>query len=497
MVSPSSIAANLSCLLYLVRHRADRGDEIREAIRVFRGSLGDQDVVLTATSGWLTINGERVPSSSPGVRDVNELLLSHQVQQLVWPAGVASADVTAVVSTLASYPGTYADWQAMLTALGPAAERVRLQQGGPDLALVHFPDSYTPLVPGQDFGVLAALQSQPFLNEGGLIPPPLPAAEPRGAPPLDRPTAPVRENPSILSGLVKRGRSAVDAGDMVALLRVGQEFLQAEASAQGEASARIYRLEMRRLFSRRELKELARLAAVGQHREAATAVLRGVGGVATDILMDLLAETEAMAERRGYYSAITRMEEGTEIIVHHLTHPAWFVVRNAADLCGEMGLVQAVPVLAQQVSHEDERVRKAVAAALRRIGTPDTVEPLARMLKDPSPAIRMQVIGNLDGDRDRALAMPLVTQLRTEESPDVIREILRALGRIGTPDALMALRGVALGEGKRLHRRHRVQAVEALGLAGAAARAILGGLSNDSDREVAAAAGQALATIPV
>ena len=97
-----------------------------------------------------------------------------------------------------------------------------------------------------------------------------------------------------------------------------------------------------------------------------------------------------------------------------------------------------------------------MAVALSRIGTPEVLEPLARMFKDSSPAIRVSVLGNLEGSKSRPLAMPLAALLETEEHPDVQREILRALGRIGTPDALLALRRVAQGDVRRLTKRLRL-----------------------------------------
>jgi HEAT repeat protein len=88
--------------------------------------------------------------------------------------------------------------------------------------------------------------------------------------------------------------------------------------------------------------------------------------------------------------------------------------------------------------------------------------------------------------------MPVAALLEAEEDPDVLREILRALGRIATPDALLALRRVAQGELRRLGKRPRTQAIESLAHAGAAATPILRALAQDSDPEIAGAARRAL-----
>jgi HEAT repeat protein len=102
------------------------------------------------------------------------------------------------------------------------------------------------------------------------------------------------------------------------------------------------------------------------------------------------------------------------------------------------------------------------------------------------------VLGNLDGSRARALAMPLAALLQTEEHPDVLREVLRVLGRIGTPDALLALRRVAQGEVRRFGKRIRLQAIESLGTVGPAGAQILRSLAGDADSEIGNAAARAL-----
>ena len=85
--------------------------------------------------------------------------------------------------------------------------------------------------------------------------------------------------------------------------------------------------------------------------------------------------------------------------------------------------------------------------------------------------------------------------LQREQDGDVIREILHALGRIGTADALMALRSVANGEFRQLDRKQRIQAVEGLGLAGPAAHQILRDLSDSKDDELGRTAAKLLAEV--
>jgi HEAT repeat protein len=196
------------------------------------------------------------------------------------------------------------------------------------------------------------------------------------------------------------------------------------------------------------------------------------------------------------FNALTQMKEGQDQLIHMLGHPQWFVVRNVADLVGELGLEAAVPALTKQLDHTDERVRRQVALALAKIGTRSAAEPLRRVLRDISPEVRRQAALGVGGRKASALAMPLVVALEEEKDPEVVRELIFALGRIGSPDAVQALIKLAQPAGKFFGRKPsglRITAVEALRVAGTpAALGTLQSLVNDSDKQVRAAALQAL-----
>src|SRR5439155_649369 len=103
-----------------------------------------------------------------------------------------------------------------------------------------------------------------------------------------------------------------------------------------------------------------------------------------------------------------------------------------AELAGELALEEAVPALAKQLEHEDERVRKAVALALAKIGSSSAAEPLRRALRDKSPEVRIQAALGVGGRKSAALAMPLVAAMEEEADEAVERELILALGRIGS-----------------------------------------------------------------
>jgi len=496
--NPNTIAANLAVLLYQARHLPEAVDILNEAARVLHLALCGEEFTALTIRSRLEINGRKLSESAPGVRDVNEHLLIHGVRHLMVPVSAGPEDLLAVARVLSAYPGAYADWNAVLAALGPTRGRIQIAGAGEDTPLLHYAEEEPAVLIGGE-SVASGIESlDPLAQDMTLTVPPVEPPDAYDAGPRARGRTYVdqQEDARRLQALVQTGRSADDAGDMIALLDVARTFLDAADAAAVESSARLYRVELSRMLSRRHLAQFAKLAAIGKHREVAVEVLRRLGAEATEVLMELLVESDSMPERRGLFTAITRMAEGTDIIVHHLDNPAWYVVRNAAELCGELQLAQSVPSLARAVRHPDERVRKSVVTALVKIGAREGLEALARVLKDPSPAIRVQVLGSLDGHWGRPLAMSLAALLETEDHPEVVREALRALGRIGTPDALQALQRAATGRNPRLTRRQQLQAIEALGLAGPPAAGILRGLAQGGDREVTEGATKALEAVP-
>jgi HEAT repeat protein len=260
-----------------------------------------------------------------------------------------------------------------------------------------------------------------------------------------------------------------------------------------EGSARRnYGIALRRMYTKPLLKGLAGLLSAPKHEADAVLALQRGGADAVEVLLEQLITSTAVNERRGIFDALRQANAGREQLIPLLRHEKWYVIRNIAELIGEMGMQSAVPELASCVSHPDERVRKAVALALAKIGTPNTGEPLRRALKDKSPEVRIQVAVGVGGRRTTGLAMPLIVALKDEEDETVQREMILALGRIGTPDAVQALIKVAQPSGFLFGRRSvalRLAAVEALRLAATApALGTLEGLGGDSDKQVRAAA---------
>ena len=314
------------------------------------------------------------------------------------------------------------------------------------------------------------------------------------------PTGPQAGN--ILQELVGITDIKVQQEQWADVAKVCAGIVRAETAAGGVASqnARPFNLALKRIMPRRTLEETARQLSNKAAKADALVVLGRMGENATDVLLDLLVLAPTVDERRAYFDALVHSRRGSEQVVRMLDHHEWFVVRNIAELCGELKLESAIPELAKLLSHTEERVRKASVVALAKIGTSATVEPLRQALKDPVTSVRVQALVLIDGKHNRALALRIASMLGEEENipPEVQKEMCNALGRTATPEGVQALVRQANPPRKLLRKpptQPRLWAVEGLRLASASsapAKAALEQLKGDDDKDVAAAATKAL-----
>ena len=313
------------------------------------------------------------------------------------------------------------------------------------------------------------------------------AQEPFGANTLDR-----------LTDLYLGIQAALEANEIEPAVHALSALIAWEPEAPAESGAS-YRIVLQRILTREHLALMAPF--VGDPRLGAEAikVMQRGGAEAAEALVARLMVAEDLKERRALVTALRAIPEGLAQVVRMLDHPQWFLVRNVAEAMGFQRVEEAVPGLVRCLSHGDARVRRAAATALARIGTPETVEPLRRVLKEGDPELRALVASSIGGHGSRALAMPLVAIAEQESDLNLLREYYRALGRIGTPDAVQALARAAEAGGRLLGRRpsaQRVAAVEGLRIAGGRlAKPALQALANDSDRAVRDLAALALAEL--
>jgi len=314
------------------------------------------------------------------------------------------------------------------------------------------------------------------------------AREPYGAGVLD-----------ALTDLFLGIQEALAAGEVEPAVHAMAAMIAWEPEAPDGSPRNSYRIVLQRLLTREHLEQVAPYVSDPRLGHEATKVMQRGGAEAAVVLLARLVAAEELKDRRALVTALRGIPEGLEQVVHVLEHSQWFVVRNVAEAMGVQRVEEAVPNLVKCLTHGDGRVRRAAAVALAKIGTPATVEPLRRVLKDGDPESRALIAASVGGRGARALAMPLVAFAEQEQDLDVLREYYRALGRIGTPEAIKALALAAEPGGRLLGRRpssSRVAAVEGLRIAGGeAALAALQGLGRDGDKAVREQAVRALAEL--
>lgn len=230
-------------------------------------------------------------------------------------------------------------------------------------------------------------------------------------------------------------------------------------------------------------------------REMLTQLLASAGEAGADALIDLLINAEHTAERRAYRTALSQCPAAVPALLHLLGDSRWYVVRNAAELLGELAPPDADIRLAELLSHREPRVRRAAAGSLSRFGTQRAVLGLLQAVQDSSPEVRLQVVLGLGTIRNPRAVPWLVEALDREQDPDVQSAIIASLGMMPTEESVARL-ARAVEPGGLLLRKStifRLHAVEALGQAASpSAHAILRSLLNDRDRDVRHAAERAL-----
>jgi HEAT repeat protein len=495
MIVPQTFATLFARTLDLFRDPAAKEDQ-KVKFRALVEQLRFDAVSIATDAGRLTVNGTPVEGAALAQR-----LEFHSIGRIQIPAAPPAAEMFELLRALADQPG---EDDVPTRLRGNGAQRISVA--------IQSPLSAAPVAPQVAQQVPAPAPPRPS------APPPPPTEdvptilEDEGAGAFVPATAATRASNDILAELLRKptgpqvgellailGRqldTAMRANRLEQALAIVAGIVRAEQSIGDEARRRQYSIALKRMYSKPLLEAIAHLVPMPAQRDAALLALQRAGESGVEVLLDLLVAAPTIDERRGIFQALTGMKEGTDQLVHMLGHHQWFVVRNVAELVGELGLEEAVPALARQLDHEDERVRKAVALALAKTGSRSAAEPLRRALKDKSPEVRIQAAVGVGGRKASALAMPLVVAMGEEEDEAVEQELMLALGRIGSPDAVQALIKFAQPGGKLFGRKPtglRVTAVEALRLAATpAAIGTLEGLGADSDKQVRAAAQAAL-----
>lgn len=295
---------------------------------------------------------------------------------------------------------------------------------------------------------------------------------------------------------VAEARAREQQWDMVARVFIAMANGEA-ASAHNAELRRAHTLALRRLTKPTLLRGMAGLLPRRPDlRDGLQEVLLRLGADGAEALIDLLTTADVLTDRRAYLAALAKCRDAVPTLVHLLGDARWFVVRNASDLLGEMRAPEAETALIDVANHREERVRRSVATALARLGTPRAIQTAQQMLSDPVPEVRVHAVQGLGATKWTRAVSVLSRALDAEQDAEVQAVILAALGRQATTEAVARLTRAAEPDGRLFKRKptaHRVAAVQALAEAQTpAALTALRRFADDKDREVRDAALRAL-----
>ena len=529
MFNQEIFALSIARAVALLRAAPPDPTQQKAALRAVHSLTSLASAALRVYDGTLSIDDVGIAADLPSVPELVHRMRLHGLAEITIARGSPPADLMALLRALAADPEDVGDAGTVKRRLGTAAaasivvlpvkaleaasgrrgetvtqafESSALEAAAAAAGVAAAPGA-VPAAPGSpaEADGRTTPASSEALSDDWIALTGVPADTPLGAALQAVTLDPYGEG--VLDRLSELGRAIAGAlanDEVEVAARALAAVVGLEPDAPEGTPRSSYVIILRRTLTREALIQMAPLALDQRLAPVVTAVLHRGGGDAAEVLLGLLSSAQSIRERKAFMNFLRGMPSGTERALRMLQHHEWFVVRNVAELVGELRMEEAVPQLAQLLGHRDARVGRAAAAALAKVGSPATVEPLQRVLHEGTAELRAFVASSIGGPRARALAMPLVALADEETEPAVLAEYYRALGRIGTPEAVQALARVAQSAGSLLRRRPsgaRVAAVEGLRCAGGPlALRTLEALTKDSDQVVRASAEKALAEVP-
>lgn len=174
-------------------------------------------------------------------------------------------------------------------------------------------------------------------------------------------------------------------------------------------------------------------------RDAAARAMADMGAVAVPILAKQLKEGNLVEQVRAA-AVLGRIRHPNAVIAlaGQLTDKDRDVRESCAEALVEIGRV-AVPELVNKLQTGDSIVRRLAATSLGKIADSRAMQPLVGLLNDKAPDMRLVALEGLANMR-AAGAVPAIAKHLQDPNDAVARLALTALERIGSPEAIRAVR---------------------------------------------------------
>jgi HEAT repeat protein len=483
MQHAASFARQLARLVWIVRHEPQSVEPQKQALREMVAELSDAPVTLSVQSLRLTADDTQIPDEGMGVHELAVRMLAHGSTRVYVPAGTPPGELLAFARLMAEDAGPRSTVETVRARLEDAkVQRITIDVVAPTTGEF----TALPEREGETTGLVGA---------ASRALPPAPTSRALLAL-LDkaRKETSSRELSRVFDQIIEAARAAFHRGDPDTLVDAAHAILAMEKYSGKEELAPHFDNTMRRLLSPAALKAVVQLIPRQPERyNVYLDLLERAGEMGAEAVVAQLGGATSIAERRVFYDVLGKLEYAVPVLLRKLADDRWYVVRNAVELLGALGDVTVEPQVASALSHADERVRRAAALSLAKLGTPSAQRDLYHAMQkvsDPVRHVAATAIATREGDRAVAT---LVEALGRGGDDEAQKAIVMALGRVGSPEAVEALARVAGSGGGLFGRRRsvavRIAAVQALGEAGGApAVAALRELTHDPEKHVRGAA---------
>jgi HEAT repeat protein len=515
MDQSATFARHFSRLVWLMMNESGSVDEQKMSLRALVQASKLGPVAISAANLELRANDEVVPGALTGVSDVAARMTAHSVQAFTVAGGSKAPDLLGFARILAA-DATTNDGGAQVTQ-----KLAALAAGSITLTTV-------PADPGR-LSTAVPVAPPAAAVEPPTVPSPI-AAAPAPAPAAPLPAEPKSTPKELTDGAAKliqqlaaRDVSLMNVADLLTALDKAGKDEEANTKALddlvtlAEHSARIGKPkvvadvlagvlardskladgEVKSAFvmSLRRLSKPALLRAVAgmliknpERKQSNYDILKRTGEDGAEAVIEQVGQARTAEERAALIEVLEELPEAVSALIRMLGDSRWFVVRNAADLLGELVAVKAEDALVLLLRHTDDRVRRSATNALLKLGTPDAVKGVYEAVNDSSPEVRMQAAAAIATRKDGKTSATLIRAIDGEGDPDVQLAMIAALGKVATPEAVAKLVKMAAPEGRLFRKKDagmRMAAVQALGDAATpAALNSLKELTSDKDKDV-------------
>lgn len=500
------LAIILARLVNMLRQPTPNRDALRATLHALTRHAARRSATVRREHDGLSVEGKSIPSDIPLVREFTSRLRDHGVTEIRLAHAAAPLDLIEMLRLIAADPTETSVSEQLRRRNATTVQVIEADQADAqatrkavrvtdalDATAIRTPETAeertSEIIPGfvsssagAAFEMMLELTTEPETPLAAAV------ANIRGQTDPDRLSKDLSAVTVGISNAVQERRihEAIDA--LITL--IGYE----ENEKQETLHAR-FGVALQRVLTEEFVKTLMPYILDDLYVKDVGTIISRAGQNGTRVLVTQLVSAKTFAERRALLATLKHIHSGRDIVVSMLDHHEWYVVRNFADVVGELRILEGVVALGRAVAHADARVRLSAAVALAKIGTPETVRHLTKAIHDSDATVRLEVVKHVKSRGLASFVMPLLNCAQGEEDAEIRQECYRAVGRIGTPEAVRALHEAAKAGGllTRQSMVVRLAAIEGLGAAGGAtARDTLQSSLSDRSKIVRDAAKQGL-----